>query len=360
MSMRIDVSLVRTLEDRLYAEWRALHESGEQSHPMQHPDFIRMILHMAPEQGRPMILLAHSEGRLVGVLPLGGQVRQIGPCALREIRRLSPGRYDLTIALAEPSAAMLINREFANAIAELRLQGHEINLSGVPTTERMFAALPSDWHTQETAPLWYAQLTGSASWEDVILVPHQRRDIRRRAKLLAKEHGEPGVAWACDGTEAATMTRAFVDLHASQQTGKGRVSAFGSSLVADALTSYLALAVPAGRADVGTLQFEDGRVLAAEILLYSRGVAYRYRTTYDMAWSRYGPGNILLAASVDRVIGRGYPTFELGWGIEPYKANWGTAVGSVCRVQAAPPRHRAIGYRLLRRLGLGVADVAPE
>ncbi len=346
----LDVTIHDELDSVLEREWLDLQDAAASWHPMLHPDFLRAAIAMARPDSTPMILAARSQGRLLGVLALGSTLSRIGPFTLRRVRPISAGRHDLSVVLACPEDMASVSHAFGTMLERLRRRGREVVLYGVPSAAPLLGHVPLDFKQRASGPLWFADLGSAASWEDVILVPHQKRDIRRREKLLIREHGRHTVAWATDADQALAMTREFVALHAAQQLGKGRTSAFAPDAAASGLATYLAGAVPVGAADISALRMADGRVLASEILLYSRDVAYRYRTTYDMSWSRYGPGNLLLAASVDRVIGRGYSTFELGWGIEPYKANWGRAAGEVCRVLAAPPRHRGFGYRLIRRL----------
>lgn len=336
----------------LQEEWEALAVRAATDSPFQTASFIRAAIAMAGTESVPAILMLRraDDNLLVGALALGRAIARIGPFSQPVFQSLSFRRFDLTALMFDPHHADLVTAAAAAALESKRLSGHEISLYGVPGSSPLLCCMPTTFRQRVAGPLWNADLRSAGGWEDVIRVAHQRRDIRRREKLLVREHGAYTVVWATEPTEANAMASDFVALHSVQQAAKGRKSVFASAIAASALSDYLAEAVPAGSADVGTLRLDDGRVLAAEILLYSRDMAYRYRTTYDMTWSRYGPGNILLGASVDRVIGRGYPTFELGWGTEPYKANWGTSVGAVCRVQAAPPRHRAIGYRVLRRL----------
>lgn len=350
MNKAIEVTILHELDEQLGAEWLGLLRSAAYSHPVMNPDFVQAVATMARPNSKPVILCARRQGRLIGLLALGTESSRIGPFRFTGIRTLSPGRHDLAVVIAEPDMEEVVSTEFAGILEQFRLEGLEINFNGVPTSSKLLGKLSTGFSTIGSTPIWQISLEGAQSWEDVILVGHQRVDIRRRARKLKKEHGY-AIQWGNNPTEVRTMTRTFVSIHRRQQTEKGRSSAFGHDFIGDQLASYLAAAVPARKADIATLVLHSGAVIAAEILLYDDQRAYRYRTTFDSDWRRYGPGNILLAGSVDRAIYRGIGCLDLGWGTEPYKSNWGTPAGQVCRLLGKLPRGRAAGYRLLRRMG---------
>jgi CelD/BcsL family acetyltransferase involved in cellulose biosynthesis len=67
----------------------------------------------------------------------------------------------------------------------------------------------------------------------------------------------------------------------------------------------------------------DGCVIAANYVLLDRGRAYGYMAGFSPHFAKYNPGSLMLAETIQCLIGEGATCFDFLRGSEPYKAAWG-------------------------------------
>lgn len=349
------VELHDGVDAALRADWLRLLESCGWTTPFQHPDFVEAAAAMAAGESCPAILTAREPGNapVRGVLALGMAKQRIGPLRLATIRSVSLHRHDLTTTLADPDWASAVSRSFAAFLGKITVGGRQLQVRGVPVRDPLLAQLGQEWKIDLPSPLREAVLRGAGSWEDVIMNGHQRREIRRVGRKLAREHGWE-VRWAGSSSESRDLFRDFSDLYVHHQRERGRDNLLlATSQARQALEALLVEWVPRGLADIGTLNLDGGSPIAGYILFHSNRNTWAYRTCFALEWGRYAPGSLMLAAAVDRSIQRGSTRYDFGWGDQAYKRYWSSPVGDTVRISMTPGL-RQMPFRALSRLGIPV------
>lgn len=352
MSDHCTVETHETMSPALRAEWLGLLTRRGWSTPFEHPDFVAASVAMSAGESCPMILTARAagDGALRGILALGQMKQRFGPLRMSTLRSVSLHRHDLTTTLADAEWTTRVSRAFAAHLIRLVGRGLQVRVRGIPGSDPLLAELGEAWLFDLPSPLREADLRGRASWEAVILDGHQRREIGRAGRRLARTLGWD-VHWAGTADESRAGFREFSTLHADQLARRGRANYFSSTTVNEALEALLAEWVPRGWADVGTLRLGDGTPIAAYILFHSDQHTWAYRTCFALEWGRHAPGALMLAAAVDRAIARGSERYDFGWGDQSYKRHWSTVVGTVIRL-TTNPGVRQLPFRALSKLGV--------
>jgi len=360
MSDHCTVETHETIGPALRAEWLGLLARRGWSTPFEHPDFVQASAAMAAGESCPMILTARAAGNgtLRGILALGQVKQQLGPLRMSTLRSVSLHRHDLTTTLADAEWTGRVSRVFADHLVQLVGRGHQVQVRGIPGSDPLLAELGEEWRFDLPSPLRQADLGGRQSWEAVILDGHQRREIGRAGRKLARTRGWQ-VCWAEAEDDTRTFFREFSALYADQQVSRDRANYFGSAAVNAALEALLVEWVPRGWADVGTLRVGDDTPIAAYVLFHSDRHTWAYRTCFALEWGRHAPGALMLAAAVDRAIARGSERYDFGWGDQSYKRHWSAVVGTAIRLTAGAGV-RQLPFRALAKLGVPLRSVCAE
>jgi len=188
-----------------------------------------------------------------------------------------------------------------------------------PNLERFAAACARRGWSVRRTPLWrcpYVELP--ESWEAYLssLGPRWRRQVRRNESKLRRQHDvvltEYGPARLQEGLQHLER------LHARRWGGGGVFREPGMEL----LHRYLA-ALLADRGQLGLVTLDLNGAPAAAWYGFSLGdTVYSYQTGWDPRWERYSVGTVLMGLMIRRAIERGYRTFDLLRGEEPYKTVW--------------------------------------
>lgn len=356
MTSDITVSSHSQLDDKDVAAWDALARVHAPDLPFQQSSVVCAMARMSAPTSEAIFVLVRmgTPNRLVGGLALGITNEHRGPFRRRKAHGLSPGRSDLTQLLVNPEHRAVVESAVSRHLDSLRAAGTLFDVLGVQLSATLMGGLGSAWRAGSARPIREATLIGATSWQDVIGSGHQRREVQRAARALARDHN-PTLRWADSPGEATELIDAFRELHSTEQLARGRPAAFDSPAARDGLRDLFGGGVATGTADVAVLTSDSGQVIAGYTLLHAGELTLAYRTTFDRSFARYAPGVQLLASAIDRAIGRGSARFGFSWGDEPYKAHWSEVTGHVVRLHGSPPGRRHIGFRVLERLGCGRA-----
>lgn len=359
MSEHCIVEMHEALSPALRALWLQLLARCGWSTPFEHPDWISTAAAMSAGESCPLLLIAREPGggTLRGVLPLGRVIEHIGPLRLVTIRSMSLHRHDLTTVLTEVEWADRVNRAFAGALTHLVEGGAQVLVRGIPVSEPLLTELGGGWEVALPSPVREADLEGASSWQDVIRDGHQRREIGRAGRKLARDHGW-AVHWASTERDARDYVQQFFRMYALQQDQRDRLNPFVGPTVLGALEARLAEWVPKGFADIGMLRV-GGIPIAAYILFHSDRHTWAYRTSFVLEWGRYAPGSLMLAAALDRSIARGSVRYDFGWGDQAYKRHWSDVVGETVQLSWSAGLRR-MPFKVLPRLGLQARSVCAE
>lgn len=308
------------VDDATVAAWRALARRAVDPNPYLDVDFLRSThRHLAPAVD-PFVVTAWEDGAMVGLLPyveatrwrgLPVRLRSTGPplgATVADLHTplLAPG------AVAVPAAAALFrsvtgSRAARPTVVELAMMGAEGPAwPAVRQALRRLGATWRVWSDGERGAVVRTPTAGAApppggAGRPPSRVPvpmpemtahlsrSRRRDVRRRAALLAAEHGP--LVWS-DRSDDPSAVDDFVRIEAAGW--KGRADRGGESVaVLPGGTAWLTelTSVLRARGDlvVGELS-AGGQPVYLSINFCSGDHWFGGRDVYDERFRRYGPG----------------------------------------------------------------------
>jgi CelD/BcsL family acetyltransferase involved in cellulose biosynthesis len=255
---------------------------------------------------------AHSDGRLVGALPL---------CVLPQhgLRVLSFVGGDT--ALADLVVADGQNGRVAAALAARAASTpHDYaDLTGLPVGSRLVAELgPSALTLIERSESPVLDL--SAGWDAVYAskLSSKRRNHhrRRRRQLAAQGRVDVSVARSADELEEA-LEDAF-RLHRLRWAGRPDGSGFASTAGRRFHRAVVRALAPLGVPRIVTLSI-DGRPVAFHYYFFLERRMYVHRIAFDPAFARFSPGLINTLDAIEAAAEEGATRVEFLGGAERYK-----------------------------------------
>lgn len=323
-------------------EWDALAERSGAA-PFLRPGWM-LAWSRAFAAGAPLEAIAvRREGRLAGVLPLVRHGRRLSAPANWHTPFFAP------VAEDEEAVAALLRALLADGgmSAELTLVDPE---RGTVSQLRR-AAADAGWRVLArplTSPP-YVALDGT--WEEYErgLSKNRRKDLRKKARRLA-EHGSVEVE-VSDGGDG--LAERLDEVFAVE--GSGWKDRRGTAIASSEATRRFYTEVAEWAADRGWLRLAalrlDGRAVAVDYALVHDGVWYAIKGGYRPEHAVYGPGALLLHATVERAFADGLRRFELLGEADPFKLHWATGQAERWWLKAFAPtargrvRHAAEGAR---------------
>lgn len=160
-----------------------------------------------------------------------------------------------------------------------------------------------------------------------------RSQVRRHHRRVVEN---PEVEFRrVDTDDAGSFARELVRLNRARMSEKGTESTFET----EAFRSFFLDAIP-GLADEGIAWMDTivhgERVLAAALTLLHADRMYFYSAGFDDSVSALRPGTALHLEVIMRGIERGYVSYDLLRGREPYKYRWGSTDAWTLKLTAYP------------------------
>lgn len=303
----------------LRSEWNALVSRTDDQIFYRHEFIETWLNHFATGKWR-ILLLRDSVGFLVAALPLLRGWAPLHGLPLRQLRgaaNLHSGRFDLIADDPQHASAAFLDylagqRDWdVLVLAELPGQG------GARALERV--AGDRGFPTGRWSAMQSPCLELPATWAELErqLSSHFRANLRRRRRKLAAL-GEVRAERCADSAE-----RLEAGIELELRGWKGRA---GTAMAQDADTCgfYTDLARvlgPQHRLALWGL-YLDERLIAFQFGLEHNGSYALLKPTYDEAFARYSPGQLLMAEVLRDAIDRGLSRFEFLGDDKPWKRDW--------------------------------------
>jgi CelD/BcsL family acetyltransferase involved in cellulose biosynthesis len=318
--------------ERLAPEWEELRTRCIGATPFQSPAWVLPWWH-AFGTGELQVLTLRLGDRLVGLVPLflqpetdGGRLRLL---------LIGTGNTDRLDALSEPGfEAELVNATAAH-IAELPADCTEVDLGQLPPCSTLLRLAPVAWRADYLAgePCPVIPLRASNPGLDEVLSQRFGRRLEHDRRRLAKagtvrvESGE--------GRSLETLEQLFgevVRLHGGVWSARGEPGALADDRVERFHRDVIRAAHNRDLLDLYGLRL-NGRIVAAYYGFRDAHSAYYYLGGYDRAFASLSVGTLVIAAALERAIGRGVMTFDFLRGREPYKYRWGAVDSPTIRLR---------------------------
>jgi CelD/BcsL family acetyltransferase involved in cellulose biosynthesis len=225
-----------------------------------------------------------------------------------------------------------------------------LSLASVPSNTALHQQLESLCPCslpEEGAP--FIDLSAWDSWSDyeANLPKSFRKNLQRRARRMA-EKGSIEFRFDADlDSVSLADTVAWITRHKRDWLKQRGIERWllTSDEYADAMVRTLADA-PHINMLVSRL-LVDGETVAADINFLAGDRIYSDYGTFDLVWSKYSPGALLMSESIRWAFDRKLLLFDLGRGIDDYKLKWSSGVATLNRF-LYPCNMRGRIYVLLR------------
>jgi len=261
------------------------------------------------------------------------QVRRAdGPvCALAPLMVRGPGADRELVLATDPFADyldVLVDDRLADPADVVRLLGQHVREGlGSHWARAVLDEIPpwSPVRAMDAAALGFASKEGSTC-PRISLAPApsgraeyavKRRRLDRLGRLECRLH--------VDGPAIAALMSSFMAMHLRQWVGRpDRGLTFDD---AEMIAFYQGMATRLGAAGLLVLAelALDSRPIALYLGFRFRSTFWGYRTTYDVAYSRYSPGHVLHLMLFTVLRDAGFEMFDMMRGDYAYKSDYATA-----------------------------------
>jgi CelD/BcsL family acetyltransferase involved in cellulose biosynthesis len=286
--------------------------------------------HVRPDGARAAAIVVREDSRLVGILPLYEHRRRYAAlgAGLIPVEPLAvPGR--------EPEVAAAL----AEALDRIRPRPRSVTIEAGDDSPDWAGLIAAAWpggrlpwrRTVRVSPAPRLELEGE-DFEQWLASKsgNFRHDIRRKAKRIRKEGGEPHLA---DLGSLGDDVESFLALHL-QRHPKGSPLADGG--VAAMLREVGTELLPAGRFRLASLNV-DGRPEAALVLSSAGGRVSAWSSGMGDGLVRHSPVMQIFVEEIEGMGERGERTMDLGPGEYAYKERLATVVGELTTTVLIPP-----------------------
>lgn len=270
--------------------------------------------------GRPFVLTAHRDGRLVGLLPLRSFKRNVLGTHLG-FMGAGAGGADYLDVIARPAESDAVAAAMIKYLSDdgrqfdlLRLDNLS-NDSGIAAKLRMSGDRPHSERPAYVCP----QIDLSGGWDHVLRQSRRSSNFRRRLKHLEKLPGFEFRSVTSPDYLPAAFER-FLALHNKRWSSGGSELSGRPELVAFHRDVIAAMAA------TGLLRFDelwaDGDCRASIYGFDDGRTFYYYNKGFDPEWAGRSVGLVLTGLSIRNAIERGNDVYDLLRGAEAYKFDW--------------------------------------
>lgn len=327
---------VLTDRERLHAmrgEWADLLPASRHHSVFLTWEWMTVWMHEYHSRGRPYIVLVRRvrDGLLAGLAPLYETVTP-RPFALRLLALMGTGagadhlafvfRRDMETHARAALAEFLISVQWdALDCPHLDEDTARWLLESVAGSGRGKFA-----HSAGVADVCpFVPLPGT--WEEYLrtLSSNARKDLGRRWRRL-QEHGDVAIQRVQALDELDRAWDVFFRLHQERRQAVDGRSAFAAGRVGAFHKAFMRSAAERGWLRLYLMRVGE-QYVAAEYCLHVGSRVSDFQTGFDMRWSRYGVGTLLVAHAIKEAIAEGAREFDLLRGGEEYKQQrWGASL----------------------------------
>jgi CelD/BcsL family acetyltransferase involved in cellulose biosynthesis len=338
------------------AEWDDLCDRIDAS-PFLRPGYLGALAR-ADATREPLVILALREGgRLRGLVP---PLRRRG-LALRTLRgHHTPfGLVAEDEAVAERLAHELFRR-FRTALVIGKIDTAEPHLATIRRAAAARRATVQEVVIEQTPVIeiddWDAYLSGLS--RDV------RRSVRRRRRRL-EELGEVSIGTADSrGLDLGPMLDELIRVEGSGWKGRVGTAMACRPERARFHREVYRWATERGWLRIGTVRV-DGTAIAMQLSLVHGDVWHLHKTAHDERYRRFGPGSLMMLATLEHAVADGARRIDLGGEADPYKLVFTDTCHDIVRFIAVPPsaagamfRARSSLVRVLGRVSRGRGEAS--
>ena len=348
--MEAEFELHRGPVDELQAGWEALFAADPQVTPYASWGWSRAWWRHFAEDAQPWVLTAHSDGELVGLVPL--VIHRRGP--FRIVRALGRDPGDYWDMLALPGAHAAVATAAARELVRRRRQWDLVDVGRIPPESPLTDALTGPGLTSQRlvrTPCPTIDLAPSFDEYLAGLPTARRTNFRRRLRHLDEGELELTEVDAVEEIPAAVDRWQAMRVRQWREMGKQLAPMHASRRMRDFMVDLLEWLVPAGLALIWEFH-REGELVGSFVNFVDEGAFYQYLGGFEPRLARLGIGKIATCHGIRTSIEAGRRRYDFMVGEEEYKYQYGAVAryATSVIVSGAGPRSRAaVGLQRLKR-----------
>ena len=299
-------------------------------------------------RGDLFVLGARQGGELIGALPLTRTRYRHLP--FYQLRFLGAPHSDYQAVIAASDERAACQRAFLQFLSENCEEWDFCDLADLPRrdAEAWAATAPASLDVVQEHHRFCPAIALQGSWDQYLssLSKNTRTNLGRRQRQIEKTF-KTELETVRAGDVRPAMRELF-ELH-NRRWKERRFS--GGGAFASAAVQAFHLEVAQSFAEKEILRLHrlrlDGVTRAAFYCFGMNGRVYYYLSGFDLEFSKYSLGNVMMGYAVKQAFSEGAKSFELLRGDETYKFSWGASESETKRL--------LVGHHALRsRLGLAL------
>lgn len=328
----------------LSADWQRLHAQSKTASIFSSWDWMSLWWQYYGTAQQLFIVVAYQGDRVVAILPTYIQrTRLLRFFSLRTLRFIGTGgdtSPDDLDALIDQNASADTAQNLITAIQQAQTQWDRLLLSDLPPTSLLRPQINAQFQTQNISEVVGARISYiplPASWDDYLASLHRdrRQQLRNHRRRIEALDGARFFVW--QGNEKLdNAINDLIALHHARWRDSGQHYAFSSPTYVDFHRAVIHQGVQANWVRLYALEI-GGKTVAIYYCYRFRNQVFYFQGGFDPAWSKYGPGKILMGFAIEQSIVEGNTVFDMLRGEYEYKTQW------------AKERRDTFQYELLRQ-----------
>jgi len=338
-SADITINAVRSVAHvhALASVWNPLVDASSSRNIFLTWEWMTTWLDIFAAKSEPFILtVTDADGSLTGLAPLYSTRMRVGPLTARALRLMGTG------VGADHMGFIWSGRDFTEQIV-LRLiddiddwdvldftwmnadQARRAT-EAVHRRERTHACLLTE---ADKCPV----LRLPASWDVYVkaLSTSFRSSLRRSLQRLNRDHGPVEFLQVATEGEFEAAWDALVVFHRKRWLSRGFHGAFADPVFTAFHHRFGPVALRKGWLRFYVLRVAEEIAAALYCFRFGSCVCY-FQSSFDSAWSHYGPGRLLMAHAIRRAIEEGAAEFDFLRGTERHKMHWKPELTGDCHL----------------------------
>ena len=341
--------------DEIQTEWKELFALSDAS-PFMRWEWMSVWFKNFAKDRTQFILKAYRDGTLIGILPLFFEKKGVFGLRVESLCNFGtgPGGADHLDIITRPED----KSDGIKAVLKFLSDSHycdQISLENLPAGSATAELLKTFDQTTsgslsrvtESVTAVCPQIDLSEGWDSVLNESKRSDNFKRRLRKLEKMAGFEYRSIISPDETASALDR-FVILHqkrwenagGSELSGHPRLIAFQRQIVAE--MSF-----------AGAIRFDElwleGRCVSSVYGLDDGKTFYYFNSGYDLDYSNFSVGLVLLGLSVKHAVDRGCKLYDFLRGDEQYKFDWANRRTNLTTVSLSRNTLPLVAYELVGR-----------
>jgi CelD/BcsL family acetyltransferase involved in cellulose biosynthesis len=325
--LQVDVVHELSALARMRAEWDALLDASDAG-PFNSWEWLYPWCRRIAPDRRPLVFTARDRsGALVGLLPLGFELRRVlgrlvGRLAFLGETHIGSDYLDVVARRGQEEA---VTRAFAHALRETHGSWDVLDLTDLREDSLTIRVLRESFpdlqvRVTERYVCPYETFTPGEPFDAFLKRTGRRDNYLRRRKWLEKQEGYRIERTEAPGALAGPMTD-FFRLHAARWAADGGSQGIKGKGVESFHRDATQLLAERGRLRMYTMKVGD-RAVASVYGILHRGTFIYFQSGYDPEWRNRSVGLVLVGETFKDAIDSGCTEYDFLRGTETYKSDW--------------------------------------